>query len=47
MGRDAAIIIVGGLRELTVSALEQRRDIDELRSSAAQIVKAIIAAAAF
>jgi AcrR family transcriptional regulator len=45
LGRDAAIIIVGGLRELTVSALEQRRDIDELRASAAQIVKAIIGAA--
>ncbi|TMK98881.1 MAG: TetR/AcrR family transcriptional regulator [Actinobacteria bacterium] len=46
LSRDAATIIVGGLRELTVSALEQRRDIDELRASAAQIVKAIIAAAA-
>jgi len=45
LSRDAAIIIVGGLRELTVSALEQRRDIDELRASAAQIVKAIIGAA--
>jgi AcrR family transcriptional regulator len=46
LSRDAAIIIVGGLRELMVSALEQRRDIDGLRASAAQIVKAIIAAAA-
>jgi len=46
LSRDAAIIIVGGLRELTVSALEQRRDIDELRARAAQIVKAIVAAAA-
>jgi AcrR family transcriptional regulator len=45
LGRDAAIIIVGGLRELTVSALEQRRDVDELRASAAQIVRAIIGAA--
>jgi AcrR family transcriptional regulator len=45
LGRDAAIIIVGGLRELTASALEQRRDIDELRASAAQTVKAIIGAA--
>ena len=45
LSRDAATIIVGGLRELTVSALEQRRDIDELRASAAQIVKAIISAA--
>jgi len=43
LSRDAAIIIVGGLRELTVSALEQRRDVDELRASASQIVKAIIA----
>jgi AcrR family transcriptional regulator len=46
MGRDAAIIIVGGLRELAVSALEQGRDIDELRARAVQIVKAIVIAAA-
>jgi AcrR family transcriptional regulator len=45
LGRDAAIMIVSGLRELTVSALEQRRELDELSASAAPIVKAIIAAA--
>jgi len=44
LGRDAAIIIVSGLRELTVGALEQRRGVDELRANAATIVKAIIAA---
>jgi AcrR family transcriptional regulator len=44
LGRDAAIIIVSGLRELTVGALEQRRGIEELRTNAATIVKAIIAA---
>lgn len=43
LSRDGAIIIVGGLRELTVSALEQDREIEDLRASAAQIVKAIIA----
>ena len=44
LGRDAAIIIVSGLRELTVGALEQRRGIDGVRANAATIVKAIIAA---
>ena len=44
LGSDAAIIIVSGLRELTVGAVEQRRGIDELRTNAATIVKAIIAA---
>ena len=44
LGADAAVIIVGGLRELTVGALERRRRIDELRANAATIVKAIIAA---
>ena|SRR5437763_7001062 len=44
LGSDAAIMIVSGLRELTVGALEQRRGMDELRANAATIVKAIIAA---
>ncbi len=43
--RDTAIIIVGGLRELIVSAVEQRRDVSELRTSAAEAVKAIVRAA--
>jgi AcrR family transcriptional regulator len=43
--RDTAVIIVGGLRELIVSALEQRRDVSELRASAAGAVKAIVRAA--
>jgi AcrR family transcriptional regulator len=44
LGSDAAIIIVSGLRELTVGALEQRRGIDGVRANAATVVKAIIAA---
>ena len=43
--RDTAVIIVGGLRELIVSALERRRDVSELRASAAGAVKAIVRAA--
>lgn len=41
---DVAIIIVGGLRELLVISVQQRRDLHELRASAGQVVKAIIAA---
>jgi hypothetical protein len=40
--RDTAIIIVGGLRELTVIALEQGRDVRELRPVAGETVKAIL-----
>ena len=43
--RDTAVIIVGGLRELIISALEQRRDVSELRVSAARAVTAIVRAA--
>lgn len=39
---DMAIIIVGGLRELTVIALDQGRDVRDLRPVAAQTVKAIL-----
>ena len=39
---DTAIIIVGGLRELLVIALQRGRDMRELRSSAAETVKAIL-----
>jgi AcrR family transcriptional regulator len=39
---DMAIMIVGGLRELTVIALDQGRDVRDLRPVAAQTVKAIL-----
>jgi AcrR family transcriptional regulator len=42
--REAAIIIVGGLRELTVLSIEQRRDVRELRTVATETVKAILGA---
>jgi len=45
LSRDAALVIVGGLRELTVSAFEQRRDMSELRVTAVGVVKAILGAA--
>jgi AcrR family transcriptional regulator len=40
---DTAIMIVGGLRELAVIALQQGRDVRELRTTAAPTVKAILA----
>lgn len=40
---DVAIIVVGGLRELLVVSIERGRDLHELRASAGQVVKAIIA----
>jgi AcrR family transcriptional regulator len=40
--RDMAIIIVGGLRELTVIAIDQGRDVRELQPIAGQTVKAIL-----
>jgi AcrR family transcriptional regulator len=40
--RDIAIVVVGGLRELVVSASEQGRDVRELRPIAAQAIKAIL-----
>jgi AcrR family transcriptional regulator len=39
---DTAIIIVGGLRELLVIALQRGRDMNELRSSAGQAIKLIL-----
>jgi AcrR family transcriptional regulator len=42
---EGAIIIVGGLRELTVMAIEEGRDVRELRPLAAQTVKAILSEA--
>jgi AcrR family transcriptional regulator len=44
---DLALIIVGGLRELIVSAAEQERDLRELRPVAAQTIKAIFRATVF
>jgi AcrR family transcriptional regulator len=40
---DTAIIVVGGLRELLVIALQRGRDMNELRVSAGQTIKAILA----
>jgi AcrR family transcriptional regulator len=42
---DIAIMIVGGLRELAVISLQQGRDVRELRATAGQTVKAILAGA--
>jgi AcrR family transcriptional regulator len=42
---DTAIIIVGGLRELAVIALQQGRDVRDLRASASETVKAILSGA--
>jgi AcrR family transcriptional regulator len=39
---DTAIIIVGGLRELLVIALQRGRDMHELRASAGQTIKLIL-----
>jgi hypothetical protein len=43
--QDMALIIVGGLRELMVVSLQQRRDLREVRGSLAEAVKAILGAA--
>jgi len=40
---DTAIMIVGGLRELAVISLQQGRDVRELRATAGETVKAILA----
>jgi hypothetical protein len=39
---DTAIIVVGGLRELLVIALQRGRDMSELRTSAGETIKAIL-----
>jgi AcrR family transcriptional regulator len=39
---DMAIMIVGGLRELTVISIQQGRDVRELRAVAGDLVKAIL-----
>jgi AcrR family transcriptional regulator len=43
LSRDVAIIVVGGLRELLVIAIQEGRDLHELRDSAAQVAMAILA----
>ena len=42
LAMDTAIIIVGGLRELLVIALQRGRDMHELRASAQETIKAIL-----
>jgi AcrR family transcriptional regulator len=42
LAMDTAIIIVGGLRELLVIALQRGRDMHELRASAGETIKAIL-----
>jgi AcrR family transcriptional regulator len=44
---DMAFVIVVGLRELTITALERGRDLEELRATASAIVKTILEGAAF
>jgi len=39
---DTAIMIVGGLRELAVIALQQGRDVRDLRESAGEPIKAVL-----
>jgi AcrR family transcriptional regulator len=42
LSRDVAVILVGGLRELLVMSIQQRRDLDELRAPSAQVVRALL-----
>ena len=37
-----ALMIAGGIRELTVISIEQGRDVREVRSAAADVIKAIL-----
>ena len=45
LSKDQAIVIVGGLRELIISATEEDRDIAQLRPVAAETIMAILRAA--
>lgn len=45
LSMDTAVMIVGGLRELALIALQRGRDVRELRASASETVKAILAGA--
>jgi AcrR family transcriptional regulator len=42
LSRDVAVILVGGLRELLVMSIQQRRNLDELRRPSAQVVRALL-----
>jgi AcrR family transcriptional regulator len=42
LSRDVAVVLVGGLRELLVMSIGQRRDLDELRAPSAQVVRALL-----
>ena len=42
LSRDVAVVLVGGLRELLVMSIQQRRDLAELRAPSAQVVRAIL-----
>jgi AcrR family transcriptional regulator len=44
---DMATMIVGGLRELTITAVEQGRDVHELHSLAGKAISAILSATVF
>jgi AcrR family transcriptional regulator len=39
---DMALMIAGGIRELTVISIQQGRDVREVRSTAADVIKAIL-----
>ena len=43
LSRDVAVILVGGLRELLVIAIQQGRDLDELRGPSVHVVAAVVA----
>jgi AcrR family transcriptional regulator len=45
LSMDSAIIIVGGLRELLVISLQRGRDMNELRVTAGETIKSILAGA--
>jgi AcrR family transcriptional regulator len=42
LSRDVAVILVGGLRELLVMSIQQRRDLDQLRQPSTQVVRALL-----
>ena len=45
LSMDTAIMIVGGLRELAVISLQRDRDLQEIRASASEAIKAILTGA--
>lgn len=44
LSRDMALMVVAGLRELVVTAVEHGRDVHELRPVATRLIRAVIAA---